>query len=183
MKVSREQVRQHRARILATAARLFRERGFDGVSIAEVMKAAGLTHGGFYGHFDSKETLIKDALGFENLPVWRRDLENAAAADYADWYLSTRHRDNRGSGCAIAGLGSEAARAPSDVRMTLTSRIRRQIDRFSAASPGATPAQRRRAAIAAFAGMVGAVVLARVVDDQQFSEEILGAMRKAIEFD
>jgi TetR/AcrR family transcriptional regulator, transcriptional repressor for nem operon len=183
MKVSREQVQQHRARILAAAARLFRERGFDRVSVAEVMKAAGLTHGGFYGHFNSKETLIKEALGIENLPLWRRDLENAAAAEYADWYLSTRHRDNRDSGCAIAGLGSEAARAHSDVRASLTTRVRRRIDRLSAASPGTTPAQRRRAAIAAFSAMVGAVVLARVVDDHELSEEILGATRKSIKLE
>ena len=62
MKVSREQVQQHRERILAAASHLFRERGFDGVSVADVMKAAGLTHGGFYGHFDSKDALIREAL-------------------------------------------------------------------------------------------------------------------------
>jgi TetR/AcrR family transcriptional repressor of nem operon len=181
MKVSREQVQQHRERILAAASHLFRERGFDGVSVADVMKAAGLTHGGFYGHFDSKDALIREALVYE-LPGRRRRTDAESAPEYADAYLSTRHRDNRGTGCAIAGVGSEAARASADVRAALTKAIRRQIDRFSAASPGTTPALRRRAAIAAYSAMVGAVVIARIVDDEELSKEVLGATRKSIEF-
>jgi TetR/AcrR family transcriptional regulator, transcriptional repressor for nem operon len=128
MKVSREQVQQHRERILAAASHLFRERGFDGVSVADVMKAAGLTHGGFYGHFDSKDALISEALVYES-PGRRGRTDTESAAEYADAYLSTRHRDNRGTGCAIAGVGSEAARASADVRTALTKAIRRQIDR------------------------------------------------------
>jgi TetR/AcrR family transcriptional repressor of nem operon len=183
MKVSREQVQQHRERVLDAAARLFRERGFDGVSVAEVMKAAGLTHGAFYGHFDSKDSLIREALAYGKTLGWYRGADAQSAADYADAYLSTRHRDNRGSGCPIASLGPEASRASADVRATLTRSIRRQIDRFSAASPGTTPAQRRRAAIAAYSVMVGAVVLARIVDDEKLSDEILGAARRSIELD
>jgi TetR/AcrR family transcriptional repressor of nem operon len=181
MKVSREQVQQHRERILAAASHLFRERGFDGVSVADVMKAAGLTHGGFYGHFDSKDALIREALVYES-PGRRRRTDAESVAEYADAYLSTPHRDNRGTGCPIAGVGSEAARASADVRAALTGAIRRQIDRFSAASPGTTPALRRRAAIAAYSAMVGAVVLARIVDDEELSKEVLGATRKSIEF-
>ena len=180
MKVSREQVQQHRERILAAASHLVRERGFDGVSVADVMKAAGLTHGGFYGHFDSKDALIREALVYES-PGRRRRMDAEGGAEYADAYLSTHHRDNRGTGCPIAGVGSEAARASADVRATLTQAIRRQIDRFSAASPGTTPALRRRAAIAAYSAMVGAVTLARIVDDEEFSKEVLGATRKSIE--
>ena len=181
MKVSREQVQQHRERILAAASHLFRERGFDGVSVADVMKAAGLTHGGFYGHFDSKDALIREALVYES-PGRRRRTDAESAAEYADAYLSTSHRDNRGTGCPIAGVGSEAARASADIRAALTKAIRRQIDRFSAASPGTTPALRRRAAIAAYSAMVGAVVLARIVEDEELSKEVLGATRKSIEF-
>jgi TetR/AcrR family transcriptional repressor of nem operon len=181
MKVSREQVQQHRERILAAASQLFRERGFDGVSVADVMKAAGLTHGGFYGHFDSKDALIREALVYES-PGRRRRTDAESAAEYADAYLSTHHRDNRGTGCPIAGVGSEAVRAPADVRAALTKAIRRQIDRFSAASPGTTAASRRRAAIAAYSAMVGAVILARIVDDEELSKEVLGATRRSIEF-
>jgi TetR/AcrR family transcriptional regulator, transcriptional repressor for nem operon len=184
MKVSREQVQQNRERILDAAARLFLERGFERVSVAEVMKAAGLTHGGFYGHFDSKESLIREALAHKKPPGQRRGANDGrSAADYADAYLSTRHRDDRGGGCPIVGLGSEAARASADVRATLTKAIQRGIDRFNAASPGKTPAQRRRNAIAAYSAMVGAVVLARIVDDKKLSDEILAATRRSIELE
>lgn len=181
MKVSREQVQQHRERILAAASQLFRERGFDGVSVADVMKAAGLTHGGFYGHFDSKDALIGEALAYDS-PGRRKRTDALSVAEYADAYLGTHHRDNRGTGCPIAGVGSEAARASADVRAALTKVIRRQIDRFSAAAPGTTSALRRRAAIAAYSAMVGAVVLARIVDDEELSKEVLAATRKSVEF-
>src|SRR5579885_3634104 len=105
MKVSREQVQEHRDRILAAAARLFRERGFEGVSVAQVMQAAGLTHGAFYGHFDSKDALIREAVAYEPPAAPRKRAEPESAAEYADSYLSTRHRDNLGTGCPIASLG------------------------------------------------------------------------------
>lgn len=182
MKVSREQVRQNRQRILEAAARLFRERGFDGVSVADVMKAAGLTHGGFYGHFESKDALIKESMAQPiSATQPRRSGAAQSAAAFADGYLSARHRDNRADGCPVAGLGSEAARASPAVRASLTKSIEEQIDRFSVASPGATAAARRRAAIVAYAAMVGAITLARVVDDEALSEEILAATRRSLD--
>jgi TetR/AcrR family transcriptional repressor of nem operon len=182
MKVSREQVRQNRQRILDAAARLFRERGFDGVSVADVMKAAGLTHGGFYGHFESKDALIQEAMAQPIAATRPRRATGAqSAAAFAEGYLSTRHRDNRAEGCPVAGLGSEAARASSEVRASLTKTIEEQIERFSAASPGTTAAARRRAAIVAYAAMVGAITLARVVDDEKLSEEILAATRRSLD--
>lgn len=181
MKVSREQMRQNRERILQAAARLFRERGFDGVSVAEVMQAAGLTHGGFYGHFESKDALIQEAMA-QAMPATRsRRGASQSAAEFADGYLSARHRDNRADGCPVAGLGSEAARASSEVRAGLTKSIQAEIERFSAASPGATAATRRRAGIAAYAAMVGALTLARVVDDETLSKEILAATRRSLD--
>jgi TetR/AcrR family transcriptional regulator, transcriptional repressor for nem operon len=183
MKVSREQVQQHRERILAAASRLFRERGVDGVSVAEIMNAAGLTHGGFYGHFESKDALVQEALAYKKPSSWRTRLAAASAAEYADAYLSTRHRDDPGNGCPIAGLGSAVARGSAAVSTTLTKAVTSEIDRFSAASPGTTPAQRRRTAIAAVSAMVGAVVLARIVDDKELSKEILAATRSSIELD
>jgi TetR/AcrR family transcriptional regulator, transcriptional repressor for nem operon len=190
MKVSREQVQRNREQILAAAARLFRERGFEGVSVAEVMQAAGLTHGAFYGHFESKEALMREALAH-----WGASAPAAAAAargkraetqsvkDFADSYLSTRHRDNPGGGCAVAGLGAEAARGSAELRATLTETVKREIERFSAASPGKTATQRRRAALTSYATMVGAIVIARVVDDEKLSQEILATTRKSIRFD
>jgi len=181
MKVSREQVQQNREHIVAAAARLFRERGFDGVSVAEVMKAAGLTHGGFYGHFESKDALRREALAFSEPTAGSGRTDFRSAARYADEYLSKRHRDDRGGGCPVAALGPEVARASADIRATMTTRIRREIDRFSTATPGSTPTQRRHAAIAAYAAMVGAMLLARIVDDEDLSEEILRSTRGSIE--
>jgi TetR/AcrR family transcriptional repressor of nem operon len=212
MKVSREQVQQNRERILEAAARLFRERGFDGVSVAEVMKAAGLTHGGFYGHFESKDALIKEAMS-RAMPAAATPMTAAAAtaggagttgiagiagtvgtanrsarktreqstAAFADAYLSPRHRDDRGGGCPVAGLGSEAARASADVRGALTTSIRKEIERFTAASRATTQAARRRSGITTYAAMIGALTLARIVDDTELSEEILHATRKSLD--
>ena len=101
MKVSREQVAENRKRILDAAARLFRERGFESVTVAEVMSAAGLTHGGFYGHFDSKEALIDAAMAHR--PSWQQGWVTLESPErYADSYLSRQHRDGVGSGCQFA---------------------------------------------------------------------------------
>ena len=126
MRVSREQMAENRERILETAATLFRERGFDGVGVADVMKAVGLTHGGFYGHFSSKDDLAAQALGraFGNANQW---LEEAKAAEpaaplqgIAGRYLSPLHRDDPGHGCPVAALGSDIARQGEASRQAAT---------------------------------------------------------------
>jgi TetR/AcrR family transcriptional repressor of nem operon len=180
MKVSREQVAENRRRILDAAAQLFRERGFDNVTVAEVMSAAGLTHGGFYGHFDSKEALIDAAMAHE--PSARRGgratLDNPSR--YADSYLSRQHRDNVSSGCPFSALGTEVVRASPTVRHTMTESLRRWIDAYTPASQGSTAQERRRNAIATVSSMVGAMVLARIADDERLSDEILAAARAAL---
>jgi TetR/AcrR family transcriptional repressor of nem operon len=110
MKVSREQVAERRLQILAAAARLFRLRGFEGVTVAEVMMDAGLTHGAFYGYFPSKEALIAEAVGRALPPVPDRGKPQRSAAEYADRYLSVRHRDNWATSCLFSSLGTETAR-------------------------------------------------------------------------
>ena len=130
MKVSREQVAAHRSRILAAAGRLFRLRGFDDVTVADVMKDAGLTHGAFYGHFVSKEALIAEAVGQALAPAPGVVEARKSVAAYADGYLSARHRDDRGSSCPFSCLGTEAARGSADLRRGMTLSVRRQIDRF-----------------------------------------------------
>jgi TetR/AcrR family transcriptional repressor of nem operon len=179
MKVSREQVIENRRRILDAAAQLFRERGFEDVTVAEVMSAAGLTHGGFYGHFDSKEGLINAAMAHEQTA--RRDRpapENPAR--YADVYLSREHRDNIGTACPFSSLGTEVARGSPAVRHTLTESLQRWIEKFSAGTEGVTPQERRQNAIAAVSTMVGGMVLARLVDDDPLSDEILAAARASL---
>ncbi len=129
MKVSREQVAENRRRILDAAAQLFRQRGFDTVTVAEVMHAAGLTHGGFYGHFDSKEALIAAAMAHEQTAK-RSPPPAESPSRYADGYLHRQHRDNIGVSCPFSALGTDAARASPAVRHTLTESLRAQIDAF-----------------------------------------------------
>lgn len=179
MKVSREQVADNRRRILDAAAQLFREQGFDKVTVAAIMAAAGLTHGGFYGHFDSKEALIEAAMAHEQTARrGRPTLENASR--YADGYLSRQHRDNIGVSCPFSSLGTEAARASPGVRQALTESLRAQIDTLSAGTEGVTPQEHRRNAIASLATMVGGMVLARLVADDRLSDEILAAARVSL---
>jgi TetR/AcrR family transcriptional repressor of nem operon len=174
MKVSREQMAENRIRILDCASRLFREKGFEAVTVAEVMKAAGLTHGGFYGHFKSKDDLAAQALA--------TSLEKNAGATlgleaYLDSYLSARHRDNPGNGCPTAGLAAEARLQSEAVRSTITQGFRAQLDCLSQVSAGETETERRRAAIGTWATMVGAIILARAVDDPALSDEVLEQSR------
>ena len=165
---------------MTAAARLFRQRGFDDVTVAEVMKEAGLTHGAFYGHFPSKEALIAEAVGHA-LPLKLGDPGlRRSAAEFADGYLSVKHRDNRASSCLFSSLGTEAARGSAELRHSMTASVRRRIDHLSAGAAGATPQQKRRAAIAAWSAIVGAMVLARIVDDEELSKEILNETRGSL---
>ena len=178
MKVSREQVAENRARILEAAGRLFRERGFDGVSVAEVMQAAGLTHGGFYGYFKSKDDLIAHTLAglMSRAQVGDRDLATFAAA-----YLAPEHLRNVAGGCAVASLGVEAGRATPEAKAEMTAGLRLQIEALTRTAQGETAAARRENAIGSWSAMVGALVLARMSDDPALSEEVLAATRAFIE--
>ncbi len=182
MKVSREQVAEHRARILAAAARLFRQRGFDDVTVAEVMKDAGLTHGAFYGYFPTKEALIAEAVGHALPPAPDKASPRRPAAEYAHGYLSVKHRDNRATSCLFSSLGTEASRGSAELRHGMTEAIRSRISHLSAEAEGDTPKEKRGAAIAAWSAMVGAMVLARIVDDEKLSKEILNETRASFPF-
>src|SRR5438874_7022730 len=125
MKVSREQMAENRHRILDAASRLFRAKGFDAVSVAEVMKAAGLTHGGFYGHFSSKDDLVAQTLAHV-LAV-----DAGAEGDlrsFTETYLSPRHRDNAADGCPTAGLAADIRHQTAAARAAMTEGFRSQID-------------------------------------------------------
>jgi len=184
MKVSRERAAENRERILTVAARLFRERGFDGIGVADLMKAAGLTHGGFYGQFESKEDLAAQACAralAESAAKWDRligenpgDTLDAVAASY----LSPRHRDDAGHGCALAALGAEAQRREPAVRRALTEGLLPLVERLEGIVPGRTRAARRRKALSTMAHFMGALVLARSVDDPKLSNQILKAVRE-----
>jgi TetR/AcrR family transcriptional regulator, transcriptional repressor for nem operon len=170
MRVSREQMTENRRTILDAASRLFRERGFDSVTVAEVMQAAGLTHGGFYGYFKSKDELIAGALADV---LMSRPEPSGDLAAFAAGYLSQTHRDNRAGGCPTAALAAEAARLTGDARTGMTTGLKRQIERLSRIAPGKDPLQKRQVAIGSWAAMVGAMILARVSDDPALSSEVL----------
>jgi TetR/AcrR family transcriptional repressor of nem operon len=184
MRVTREQFQQNRERILEAAGRLFRERGFEAVGVADVMKAAGLTHGGFYGHFKSKDDLIAQAAGDVAGPVldrWRQVAETQgpeALATLAGFYLNEAHRKAPENGCLAAALGPEIARQPASARGAVTASVERVLDLLQTVAPGRSQAARRKRAIAAYASWIGAMVLARMSDDEGLSNEILQAVRE-----
>ena len=178
MKVSGDQVADNRRNILASADRLFAERGFEAVSLAEVMKEAGLSHGGFCGHFKSKEDLVVQPCAHAVRPD--EDDEAKTLLDYYTSYLSAYHRDHRAEWCAFAALGREAARQPVAARHELTEGLRRMIDRLGNVALDKDAAARRAQAITSFSTMLGALVLARMIDDPALSDEVLTANRDAL---
>ena len=177
MRVTREKAAENRARIVATAARLFREKGFDGVGLDAIMKEAGLTHGGFYGHFSSKEDLAAEAVtrAVEQGARWQSRYTNVA--DFVSDYLSESHFADRANGCVLAALGGDVARRGEGVRSGVTSYVRTALEWLAGLCRG-TPAARRRRAITTLAGVVGAMTLARAVEDPVLSDEILSTARQ-----
>jgi TetR/AcrR family transcriptional regulator, transcriptional repressor for nem operon len=187
MRVSRAQAAENRERILDVATKLFRERGIDGIGVADLMKGAGLTHGGFYGHFKSKEDLVAQACGRALAKMrdnWTKVISQAPGDPLealANHYLNSRHRDNAGRGCPMAALGAEVARQGADVRHTVTEELRPFIEYLSGIVQGNSAGLRREKALALYASLVGAMVVARAVDDPAFSNEILHAVAETIQ--
>lgn len=179
MKVTKDVMANHKEQIIATAARRFRERGFDGISVAEIMNEVGLTHGGFYRHFSSKDELVAVAslrAVSETIGKWRK-IADGATGDrleaITNSYLSLRHHDHPETGCLVAALGAELSRQPPSVKSAVTDGGRQMIDFLSGVAPGKTKALRRKQAIVVFASMVGGVILARMTSDSELRREIL----------
>lgn len=186
MRVSREQAERNRREVVGVASRLFRERGFDGVGIADIMKAAGLTHGGFYGQFRSKEHLAAEASGAalaRSQAVWARVLAEASGGKLAAlvrFYLADQHRGRIGAGCLMAALGPEVARSGNAVKAAFQEGLQGHLELLEdamAERDGATAAgtSTRQEAIAALCTMVGALILSRAVEDLAIAGEILEA--------
>jgi TetR/AcrR family transcriptional regulator, transcriptional repressor for nem operon len=178
MKVSREQMAENRRRILDVASRLFKDKGFDAVSVAEVMKAAGMTHGGFYGHFSSKDDLVAQTLA---QALAGDSVGDGDFSGFVRSYLAPRHRDNPGNGCPTAGLAAAIRHQTPAAKAAMTEGLRSQIARIENALPQQGAADKRRAAIGSWAAMVGAVILARAVDDPELSDEVLEQTRTWID--
>ncbi|QHY99932.1 HTH-type transcriptional regulator AcrR [Streptomyces sp. S4.7] len=188
-RVSKEQARENRRRIVDTASRLFREQGTDGVSVADLMKAAGLTHGGFYKHFDSKEALVDEATacafeGVDEQLAGRPTADDAATdADpeasrraFIGHYLSSEHRDDMAGGCPTAGLAVDMARgaAGSAARHTYAEGVRLFAQRMTTDDGDGDDGLVR------LSTMVGALILARAVSGDPLSDALLAAARAEV---
>jgi len=169
MRKSQTVAAQTKATIIRSAARLFRERGFETVSIADVMNTAGLTVGGFYRHFESKEALAAAAI--EAATVESMSLREKGPL--APAYLTGLHCDNPGEGCPVAALVSDIARQPASTRTAFTDAVRAMVASLEPETGDRSAALRRAIEL------VGAVALARAVrhDDKKLSDEILRAVR------
>lgn len=182
MRVSRLQEAENHERILDVATRLFRERGIDGIGVSDLMKAAGLTHGGFYGHFESKEDLVAQACRRAVARMrqnWINVVDQATGDPLealAATYLTPKHRDGAGRGCAMAALGPEVARQGSAARRAMTEELRPFIEYLSGVVKGSSRSLRRQKALATYASLVGALVVSRVIDDPDLSNEVLAAV-------
>lgn len=181
MKVTREQCEENRERILDVAGTLLREKGFDGIGIADIMKAAGLTHGGFYRHFSSKDDLLEQAsrvVHDSTATNWSRFTDGTLSAPLQSLlaqYLSEYHLDHAEQGCMFSALGADASRQNTAIRSVFKGGLKSLLDVLTKILPGRSRTARRRLAISTFSEMVGAMVLARAVDDRELSKEILHA--------
>lgn len=190
MKVSKAQAAENREGIVEAAARLYREKGLDGVGVAEITRDAGLTHGGLYRHFESKDALAREAclrafewtiVPLDGLASPDADGADASTARFQAMvrsYLSAGHRDHPGEGCPAAALATDAARAGPEMSEVFAQGVERNIQRFMRVVPGEA-AGKRSETIAILSSMVGALVLARATaaGNPVLSEEILATLR------
>ncbi|RFB82397.1 TetR family transcriptional regulator [Rhizobium leguminosarum bv. trifolii] len=185
MRVSRAQAEANRETVINVASRLFREHGFDGIGLKDLMKGAGLTQGGFYKQFESKDDLVALASGRAMESAIRRWSRVAAgSADPLEavvgMYLSTGHQGEKGDGCPLAALGSDAARQSEEVRLPFQNGIEAHLqvlDELIPASDGAKPYDK---AMVVLSLMVGAVTISRIMTDQAMSERLLEAAADAV---
>lgn len=183
MKVTKAQAQANRERIVETASTLFRECGYDGVGVADLMGAAGFTHGGFYKHFGSKVDLMAESAACGLAQTVART-EGVDATEFIRYYLSRQHRDNPGDGCTMAALSGDAARQPKQVQAVFATGLEDLLAAL-ARDDGQLNARAKREARAkrldTIAHLVGAVMLSRACpDDSSLADEVLAACRSAI---
>ncbi len=183
MKVTKAQAQANRARVVETASMLFRERGYDGVGVADLMAAAGFTHGGFYKQFSSKADLMAESAAC-GLAQTTTLSAGADTAEFVKAYLSRAHRDTRATGCTMAALGGDAARQPEAVRAAYAAGIENLLSALTPekiTSDGVNADQARARLLDMLAHAVGAIVLSRACpDDSPLADEILAVCRDSI---
>jgi len=187
MRYSREHKLETHARIVRKASVRLREKGAHGVGVADLMKDAGLTHGGFYAHFDSREALVIEAFADamdRSTERWRKLGEQTPPdkrlSTIVNSYLTPVHRDDPGHGCAVPTLGAEIARESPKTRKAFAAKLEQMIDILAEQIPDLPRKAARKQAMAALATMMGTLVMARVAGNSEFSDEILGAGRDAV---
>lgn len=183
MKVTKAQAQANRARVVETASTLFREHGYDGIGVADLMAAAGFTHGGFYKQFGSKADLMAESAACA-LAQTAALTAGANMSEFVRQYLSREHRDTRAAGCTMAALGADAARQPEAVRAAFAAGIESLVAALhseSAAMNGADSAHLRAKTLDMLAHAVGAIVMSRACpDDSPLADEILSVCRNEI---
>jgi TetR/AcrR family transcriptional repressor of nem operon len=182
MRKSREEAARTRARIVTAAAAEFRRNGIVATGLNDLMSAAGLTHGGFYKHFESKDQLVREACReavqtaiFERLAAAVSEGSKAASA-----YLSTDHRDHPAAGCPLSAIGSELARSDEKTRAVATDGFLRLVEIMAGQFGKIPPDAARRRALVAVSTMIGALTLSRIVTDSALSAEILEEAQKSV---
>jgi TetR/AcrR family transcriptional repressor of nem operon len=176
-------------RIVALASKRFREKGLTGIGIAELMKQAGLTVGGFYKHFDSRDELVAEAMR-SALGRWKRKMQATASGgppltyeSLLDDYLSEAHRDHPATGCAVAALAGDIARTDKQTRALVTQEAQGSIELLAnllGERVGENGGAERSWAIMAYCALIGAISLARAVSDEQLSHEILKTVARLL---
>ena len=181
MRVSRVRAAENRESVINVASRLFRERGFDGIGLKDLMKGAGLTQGAFYKQFESKEDLAAQASSRALESAFRR-WSTEAQANPKDplgavmaFYLSLEHRDGRMDGCPVVALGSDAARQSSEVKASFEAGIKTHLELLARLIGATNGKQPDKKAIAILSTMVGAVTLSRAINDSDLAQAILDA--------
>jgi TetR/AcrR family transcriptional repressor of nem operon len=187
MRYSREHKLETHARIVKRAAVRLREKGAHGVGVADLMKDAGLTHGGFYAHFDSREALVIEAFAYamdRSTERWRTLGEQTPPdkrfAAIVNAYLTPLHRDDPGHGCAVPSLGAEIARESPKTRKAFAAKLEQMIGMLAEQLPDLPPKAARKQAMAAIGTMMGCLVMARIAGNGDLSDEILAAGREAV---
>ncbi len=186
MGYSKAQKAKTHERIVKLASKRFREEGLAGIGIADVMKEAGLTVGGFYKHFDSRDDLVAEAVN-SAFGWWKRQVDAAKSGGppvsyekLIDDYLSEAHRDNPGTGCAFSALAPEIARSDKKTRALTSQQVRNDIQLISALRPAKDKRTARSRAILTFSALVGAMSLARAVSDEALSRDILNSVAELL---
>ncbi|EPA9111855.1 MAG: TetR/AcrR family transcriptional regulator [Serratia liquefaciens] len=187
-RVSKQQMERNREAIEQVSSQLFRERGLNGVSVNDLMAAVGLTHGGFYGHFASKDELAAVASRRaveESAQRWEtasRQPDQHNLQTLVDAYLNVRHRDCPGEGCMVAALAGDVAREEADkpVHQAYLSGVKAMLARLESLSPDEQQPQRQQQALVQMVMLVGALTLARATQGDALSEQFLNATRQAL---